>query len=273
MPTRPGPVDPAMTIPVEPGTERPRIARLYDYLLGGPHNFAADREFARRLLRAEPNVRYIVAENRSFLGRAVKYLLSEGIGQFIDLGSGIPAHDNVHEIAQKIDPEARVVYVDNDPVVVAHGKHILRDNTAAAVIEADLTDPGFVVGHPDVTRLIDFSKPVGLLMVAVLHFVPDSDDPAGAIGRFASALAPGSHVVISHTTHDAAPGVAAEFRELYKSTSAPMFTRTRAEIVRLLAGFDLVEPGLVYLPAWRPEGKPPDNPQLAWWYAGVGRKA
>jgi S-adenosyl methyltransferase len=269
---QPGAADQAMTLPVEPETERPRIARLYDYLLGGPHNFAADREFARRLLRAEPNVRYIVAENRAFLGRAVKYLLSAGIDQFIDLGSGIPAQDNVHEIAYQVDPEARVVYVDNDPIVVAHGRHVLRDNAAAAVIEADLTDPSFVTGHPDVTRLIDFSRPVGLLMVAVLHFVPDSDDPAGAVGRFASSMAPGSHMVISHTTHDAVPGVAAEFCELYKSTSAPMYTRTKAEILRLISDFELVEPGLVYLPSWRPEGKPPDNPQLAWWYAGVGRK-
>lgn len=254
-------------------TERPSVARLYDYFLGGTHNFAADRELARKLLRAAPNARYIVAENRAFLGRAVRFVVGEGVRQFIDLGSGIPTQENVHEIAQKDDAEARVVYVDNDPYAVAHSRHILGGNPTATVIRADLRDPDGVVGHPDVAGLIDFTKPVGLLMIAVLHFVPDSDDPAGVVASFASALAPGSYLAISHATHEAAPGAAAVVQDLYKNTTASAYTRTKVEIMRFFAGFDLVEPGLVYLPLWRPDGKQPMHPERAWFYAGVGRKS
>jgi hypothetical protein len=261
-----------MAFPADLDTERPRVARLYDYLLGGPHNFAVEREFARKLLAAEPNARYIVTENRAFLGRAVRYLLSAGIGQFIDLGSGIPTRENVHEIAQKADPESRVVYVDNDPVAVAHSRHILQDNADAAVIEADLRDPNSVIGHPDLVPLIDFREPIGLLAINVLQFVSDPDDPVGVVRTFADALAPGSHLAISHVTQEPAPVAAAQVQDLSKSTSAPIYARTRAEIMRLLRGFDLVEPGLVYVPLWRPDGKLPKNPERAWLYAGVGRK-
>ena len=253
-------------------TDRPNVARLYDYLLGGHHNFAADRELARKLLEAEPLAKYIVAENRAFLGRAVRYLIAAGIGQFIDLGSGIPTRENVHEIAQHGNPDARVVYVDNDPVAVAHSKHILRGNPLATVIRADMRDPDAVLGHPDVNALIDFSQPVGLLMITVLHFVPDSDDPAGVVGRFASALAPGSFLAISHATHEVSPGTAAQIQDLYKGTTATAHTRTNAEIMRFFAGFDPIEPGLVYLPLWRPDGAAPEHPEQAWFYAGVGRK-
>ena len=253
-------------------TDRPSVARLYDYFLGGHHNFAADRELARKLLEAEPLARYIVAENRAFLGRAVRFLLGAGVRQFVDLGSGIPTQENVHEIARRGDPGARVVYVDNDPVAVAHSKHLLADDPLTTVIKADLRDADAVLAHPDVTALVDFSQPVGLLMVTVLHFVPDSDDPAGIVGRFASALAPGSFLAISHATHEAAPGTAAQVQDLYESTSAAAHTRTHAEIARFFAGFDLVEPGLVYLPLWRPDGPPPEHPERAWFYAGVGRK-
>lgn len=263
---------PPTAFPEELDTDRPTVARLYDYLLGGQHNFAGDREFARKVLLAEPHAKYVVAENRAFLGRAIRYLLCEGIRQFIDLGCGIPTQENVHEIAQKFDPEARVVYVDNDPVAVGHSRQILRDGVGAAVIEADLRDPISIVGHPAVASLIDFSEPVGLLMVAVLQFVPDSDDPVGVVGRFASTVAPGSHVVMSHVTRDAAPEAAARVKDLYKSTSAPLYPRTRAEIMQFFAGLDLVEPGLVYLPSWRSD-EPAQNPELAWLYAGVGRKS
>ncbi len=252
--------------------DRPNVARLYDYFLGGHHNFAADRELAGKLLEAEPLARYIVAENRAFLGRAVRCLISAGIGQFVDLGSGIPTQENVHEIAQRGNPDARVVYVDNDPVAVAHSKHILRGNPLATALRADMRVPEAVLGHPDVSALIDFSQPVGLLMITVLHFVPDSDDPAGVVGRFASELAPGSFLAISHATHEAAPGSVAQVQDLYTSTTASAHTRTSAEIMRFFADFDLVEPGLVYMPLWRPDGAPPEHPERAWFYAGVGRK-
>jgi hypothetical protein len=252
-------------------TDRPSVARLYDFFLDGTRNFAVDRELARKLLAVEPNARQIVAENRAFLGRAVRFLLSAGIRQFIDLGSGIPTQENVHEIAQRGDPDARVVYVDNDPAAVAHSRRLLRGNLRATVIEADLRDPDAITGHPEVTGLIDFSRPVGLLMVAVLHFVPDSDDPAGVVGKFAAALAPGSYLAISHATHESAPGAAAQVEDLYRNTTAAARTRTGAEIMRFFEGLELVEPGLVYLPLWRPDGKPQKDPERAWFYAGVGR--
>jgi len=252
--------------------DRPSVARLYDFFLGGHHNFAADRELGRKLLAAEPNARHIVAENRAFLGRAVRFLLGCGISQFLDLGSGIPTQDNVHEIAQRGNPQARVVYVDNDPVAVAHSKQILSGNTLATVIREDLRRPEAVLTHPDVRSMLDFSQPVGLLMVTVLHFVPDSDDPASVVARYADGLAPGSALAISHATHEAAPGAAARVEELYTSTTAAAHTRSHAEILGLFDGFDLVDPGLVYLPLWHPDGPVPDHPERAWFYAGVGRK-
>ena len=260
--------------PVPDGIEedRPSVARLYDFFLGGHHNFAADRELGRKLLAAEPNARLIVRENRAFLGRAVKFMIGAGVRQFIDLGSGIPTQENVHEIAQGAAAEARVIYVDNDPVAVAHSRQILTGNPLAAVVGADLRQPEAVLAHPKVAELIEFGQPVGLLMVTVLHFVPDSDDPAGIVRRFAAALPAGSFLAISHATHEAAPGTAAQVQDLYRSTTASAHTRTHAEILRLFDGFDLVEPGLVYLPLWRPDGPVPERPEEAWFYAGVGRK-
>jgi hypothetical protein len=258
-----------------PGAEsdRPNVARLYDFFLGGHHNFAADREMARHLLAVEPNARYVVAQNRAFLGRAVRLLLASGVRQFLDLGSGIPAQDNVHEIAQRGDPGSRVVYVDNDPVAVAHSRQILAGNKRTTVIQEDLRRPEAVMAHPEATRLLDFSEPVGVLMVTILHFIPDADDPAGVVGRLTGRLVPGSHLVISHATHEAAPDTAAEVAKLYASTSAAAHARSRQEILRFFGGFDLVEPGLVHQPRWRPEvASVPDHQERVWFYAGVGRK-
>lgn len=253
-------------------TDRPSVARLYDFFLGGNHNYAADRELGRKLLQAEPNARHIVRENREFLGRAVSYLTQAGIQQFIDLGSGIPTQENVHEIAQRGDSEARVIYVDNDPGVIAHSRHLLRGNPLASIIGADLRNPAAIVGHPEVGRLIDFSQPIGLLMVTVLHFVPDSQDPYGIVARFAEELAPGSFLAISHATRDSSPDTAGRVEELYQNAATSAHTRTAEEIGRFFDGFEMVEPGLVYLPQWRQDGQVPDHPELAWFYAGVGRK-
>jgi hypothetical protein len=253
-------------------TDRPSVARLYDFFLGGHHNYAADRELGRRLLAAEPNARMIVRENREFLGRAVNYLIDAGVRQFLDLGSGIPTQENVHEIAQRSDPEARVVYVDNDRGVVAHSKHLLRGNPLASVINADLRDPGAVLRHPEVRRLIDFSEPVGLLMVTVLHFVPDGDDPAGLVSRFAAALPPGSYLVISHATAESSPDSAAKVEDLYANATSSAHTRSREEISGFFTGFELLPPGLVYMALWRHDGQVPADPEKAWFYAGVGRK-
>jgi len=253
-------------------TDKPSVARLYDFFLGGHHNYAADRELGRRILQVEPNARYIVTENREFLGRAVSYLTQVGIQQFIDLGSGIPTQENVHEIAQRGNSEARVIYVDNDAGVIAHSRHLLRGNPLVSIIKADLRNPAAVVTHPEVGRLIDFSQPVGLLMVTVLHFVPDHEDPYGIVARFAEALAPGSFLAISHATRDSSPDTATKVEELYKHAATSAHTRTAEEIGRFFTGFELVEPGLVYLPLWRYEGQEPDHPERAWFYAGVGRK-
>jgi S-adenosyl methyltransferase len=260
-------------VPGAIAADQPSVARLYDFFLGGHHNFAADREMGRRLLEAEPDARYIVQQNRAFLGRAVRFLLAQGVRQFLDLGSGIPTQENVHEIAQRGDPASRVVYVDRDPVAVAHSRQILSGNERAIVIEEDLRRPEAILGHPEVTRLLDFGQPVGTLMVTILHFLPDSDDPAGVVARLTRNLAAGSHLVISHATHEAAPAAAARVEELYASTSAAAHTRSHEEILRFFSGFDLVEPGLVYLPLWRPEvSGAADHPERAWFYAGVGRK-
>ncbi len=253
-------------------TDRPSVARLYDFFLGGNHNYAADRELGRRLLEAEPNARFIVTENRAFLGRAVRFMIDAGIRQFIDLGSGIPTQENVHEIAHRYDPEARVIYVDNDPGVVAHSKHLLRGDPLVTVINADLRQPETVVRHPEVRRLIDLDQPVGLLMITVLHFIPDSAGPHDIVGRFGQALAPGSYLAITHATHDAAPERAAEVVELYKNAASSAYTRSYSEISRFFEGFELAGPGLVYMPAWRLDGVVPADPERAWFFAGVGRK-
>jgi SAM-dependent methyltransferase len=259
-------------VPEGVDVERPSAARLYDYLLGGRHNFAADRDMARRVIGAEPNARLIVQENRAFLRRAVRYLVAEGVRQFLDLGSGIPTQDNVHEIAQRLAPGSRVVYVDHDPVAVAHSAQILADNPDAGAVLEDLRRPEAVLAHPTVGSLLDFSRPVGLLMVAVLHFVPDEDEPLSTVVRYREALAPGSHLVLSHGTYEAAPQNSAEVERLYSATSSSAHVRSLEDITRFFTGFDLAEPGIVYVPEWRPErSEPLENPERAWFYAGVGR--
>lgn len=253
-------------------TDQPSVARLYDFFLGGHHNYATDRDLGRKLLQAEPNARYIVTENREFLGRAVRYLIDADVSQFIDLGSGIPAQENVHEIAQRGNSEARVVYVDNDSGVVAHSKHLLRGNPLASVINADMRDPAAVLRHPEVRRLIDLGRPVGLLMITVLHFIPDDEDPFAAVAKFAGAVPPGSYLAISHATAEAAPDTVAKVENLYKKATRNVCPRPADQIRRFFDGFELVEPGLVYVPSWRHDGKVPEHPERAWFYAGVGRK-
>jgi S-adenosyl methyltransferase len=264
----------AEAVPEGVDTDRPSVARLYDFLLGGHHNFASDRELARQLLDAEPNARYIVAENRAFLGRAVRFMVSAGIRQFIDLGSGIPTQDNVHEIAQRGDPAARVMYVDSDPVAIAHSRQILRRNEHTAAIRLDLREPEAVMSHPDVRGLIDFSQPVGLLMLMVLHFVLDNDEPHGIVARYVDSLPPGSYLAVSHGTYEPTNKSIAEAEQVYKNAKGTtgLQIRTRAEILRFFDGAELVEPGLVFLPQWRPDAGTPEFPERAWVYAGVGRK-
>lgn len=232
----------------------PNIARMYDYYLGGKDNYEADRAAAAQVIAAFPDVRVAVRENRAFLARAVRFLAAEaGIRQFIDIGTGLPTQNNVHEIAFDAAPDARVVYIDYDPVVVAHGQMILSSATSAAFIEGDIRRPGEILGNAELRSLIDFDEPVALLMVAILNFVADEEDPAGIIGRFRAAVAPGSYLVISHGASEERPATAQSVVNIYQEATARAVLRTREEILPLFAGSELLEPGLVYASQWRPD--------------------
>jgi hypothetical protein len=256
--------------------DRPSAARVYDFYLGGFHNFEVDREMGRQAVRMWPELPEIMQANRGFLRRAVQHLAGLGIRQFLDLGSGIPTVGNVHEVAQRAAEDVKVVYVDNDPVAVDHSRAILAGDPRTAVVEADLRDPDSVLADPAVGKLLDLDQPVAVLMVAVLHFVGDDADPAGIVGRFRDATVPGSHLVLSHATAGAdraAEDRAAEHRGLYRQTATPMTMRDQDQVAALFAGYELIEPGVVYLPEWRPEpGPPEDRPERFTGVAGVGRK-
>lgn len=255
-------------------------ARAYDYMLGGHHNFAADREFAEQVMRLAPDAVAVARLNRAWLGRMVRYLLDQGVRQFLDLGSGIPTVGNTHQIAQAAGIEARTVYVDREGVAYHHAQQLLaREGAAdrAGIIQTDLRDVAGVVGHPEVERLLDFSRPVGLLFVSVLPYVSDEDDPVGIISAYLDALVPGSFLAVSTITQDGSSlgerAQNAAARELYDQAREPVFTRTWEEIHAWFARTDLVAPGLVELPDWRPD--PEEQPvvgaarKLA--YGGVGR--
>jgi hypothetical protein len=247
---------------------------VYDYYLGGSHNFAVDREMARKAIEMWPDVPTIIRANRAFLSRAVRYMVHQGIRQFLDLGSGIPTVGNVHEIAQSEEPETRVVYVDIDPVAVAHARMILSENESASVIQGDLRRPETILGHPDLLNVLDLDEPVGVLMIAVLHFVPDADDPAAIVAGYRRALALDSYLAISHASDDdQPPQLTADHRALYAQTPTPMCMRPHAEISRILGGWQLVDPGLVRIPLWHPDPGEnlPSDPNMFAGYAAVGR--
>lgn len=254
--------------------ERPSQARIYDYLLGGSLNFAADREAAGQLIAMVPDAPLVAQANRAFLRRAVRFLGDAGVRQFLDIGSGVPTRGNVHEIAQRVAPESRVVYVDIDPVAVAHSQQILAGIDRTTTIQEDARHPERILDHPDVRGLLNLTRPVAVLMVSVLHFVPDSDDPAGILAKLRDAVAPGSYLVLSHVTLsgrlDGTPGVTANSRPS-ENFAQP---RSRAEVERFFAGFELVEPGLVPVEQWRPQapGRFGESRALSCMHAAVGRK-
>ncbi|HEX9338637.1 MAG TPA: SAM-dependent methyltransferase [Pseudonocardiaceae bacterium] len=252
---------------------RPNAARMYDYMLGGSLNFAVDREAADAMLAAAGSSMAPARLNRSFLRRAVQYMADDGIDQFLDLGSGIPTVGNVHEIAYAANPASRVVYVDVEPVAVAHARHLLADNDNAAILHADLRDVDGVLNHPDTRRLIDFSRPVGLLLMAILHFIPEADDPAGVVAAYrAATMRPGSYLALSHfSLNDNA--LAGRGAAHYERTATPVVGRTRDEILAYFDGLELVPPGLVWTSQWRPDGADPipRSPQDARIYAALGR--
>ncbi|MFD9323315.1 SAM-dependent methyltransferase [Streptomyces sp. NPDC060053] len=255
----------------------PSVSRIYDHYLGGSHNFEVDREAARKAMEFMPGLPKISQANRAFMRRAVRYAADEGVTQFLDIGSGIPTFGNVHEVAQAVSPGARVVYVDHDPVAVAHSQAVLAGNADADVVAADLRKPREILSSPQVTQLIDLDRPVALLLVAVLHFVEDADDPFAAVAELTAALAPGSLLLLTHASYEGIPlppERAGGAVDVYKDIRNPLIMRSRDEIARFFEGYDMVEPGLVPMPHWRPDAAPEDeDPWALSGFAGVGRTA
>jgi hypothetical protein len=253
---------------IDPGVAT--AARMYDYWLGGHDNFAADRIAALKISDHSPEAPLLAMENRKFLGRSVRFLAAEaGIRQFLDLGTGLPTKGNVHQVAQEFTPGAHVVYVDNDPMVLAHSR-ALKTGEGTAVIQADLRDPSTILGHPDTRRLIDCTQPLAILFVSVLHFVSDPEAHE-VVATFISAAVPGSYLVLSHVT-DPDPRLAAEGTAVYASTANPISMRSREEILGFFDGVEILEPGLVPVQQWRPIGPASAVPGNAWMIGALGRK-
>lgn len=262
---------PSMNVP----DDAPSAARIYDYLLGGFYNFEVDRAVAQKITEALPDMPLFMRANRAFLRRVVRFLAEQGIDQFLDLGSGIPTVGNVHEVAQQANPSACVVYVDNEPVAVNHSRTILEGNSKATVIQADIRQPEVILGHPETRRLLDFNRPTAVLLLSVLLFLAD-EEAYRAVRYVRDALVPDSYIAISHPTDDKTPPEQTErAKKLYAAIGAPVRVRSYNEVERFFDGLELIEPGLVHIPLWRPEG-PDDlflrNPELSGYYAGVGRK-
>jgi S-adenosyl methyltransferase len=239
----------------------PSPARIYDYYLGGKDNFPADREAAEQVLSVVPFGREVARANRQFLARAVMFMARSGIGQFIDLGTGLPTRPNVHEVARSVHPDARVLYVDNDPMVCAHARALLATSDGIAAIQGDIRAPQTILSDPVTHTLIDFTQPVGVLFVAVLHFLTDDDQPGEQVAAFRWRMASGSMLAVSHITSDGTlPEVRATIQDVYARASAPAVFRTRKQIECFFGGLDLVEPGLADVGAWRSLRRSPPAP-------------
>ncbi|MFG2089337.1 MULTISPECIES: SAM-dependent methyltransferase [unclassified Spirillospora] len=253
----------------------PNGARIYDYMLGGKDNYLADRRVGEEMVKANPTAPLTARANREFLGRAVRFLAAEqGIRQFIDIGTGLPTQQNVHQAAHAVAPDSRVVYVDYDPVVVAHARALLSTADTVRVAEHDLRRPEEILADPEVLDLIDFSEPVAVLLVAILHFVGPDDDPHGIVARLRAAMAPGSHLVLSHTASESPGEVMEAAKRGFRASGAPLTPRTRAGIGEFFDGFDLLDPGLVDVREWRSGsgGGAAVLPELPWTIVGgVGR--
>ncbi|MFD9893477.1 SAM-dependent methyltransferase [Amycolatopsis sp. NPDC059027] len=264
---------------VPPGidTTTPSGSRTYDYLLGGAHNFQADRDAAAMAERIMPGIRDVARVNRAFLGRVVRALMELGVRQFLDIGSGIPTVGNVHQVAEGIDPRCRVVYVDRDPIAVAHSEILLRDNENAAIVHADFTDPDGIFDSPQARRLLRMDEPIGLLMVALLHWIPDESDPQALLARYRRRIPAGSYLAISHLVSaqdsDRINSAVGTFNRARGHDQAT--TRGYHQVEAMFGDFAMIEPGLVGCALWRPGGRgdvsddPHANAQL---YGGVARK-
>lgn len=258
-------------------TSKPHTARMYDYYLGGKDHFAVDRETAVKAMESWRGVRAAVRENRAFLGRAVRYLVAEaGIRQFLDIGTGLPSANNVHEVAQAIAPDCRVVYVDNDPIVLAHARVLLTGSPQGrtAYIEADLRQPEGILADAAVRETLDFSEPVALILVAILHFLTDEENPAGIISTLLDALPSGSCLVASHVTAELDPEGVGGLVRAYRAGGVTGRPRSVDDFTELaFKGLTMVDPGVVLVSEWRPEGSGPRPlPAEVSWYGGIGRK-
>src|SRR5580658_4508976 len=231
----------------------PSSARIYDYFLGGKNNYAADRDAGDQITARLPNIREAAQVNRAFVRRVVRYLVNQaGLRQLIDIGTGMPTPENVHEVAVAANPAARVVYVDHDPVVLTHARNMLQGTPNAVIIGHDMRAPADLLADPELRRLIDFAEPVGVLLVSVLHFLADTDDPTAIIGELLAPFPAGSYVALTHVTADATAQVRAAAR-VYDAATTRMFVRSREEVLALVPGLEVVKPGLVWTPQWRPE--------------------
>ncbi|WP_406207511.1 SAM-dependent methyltransferase [Kitasatospora sp. NBC_01560] len=256
-------------------TSAPHSARVYDYWLGGKTNFPPDRAMGQAIEEAVPSVKAMAKENRAFQGRAVRYLAEQqGIRQFLDLGTGIPTSPNTHEIAEAVSPGTRVVYVDNDPIVLAHARALMVSTPASRTtyIHADLGKPDELLTDPALTSTLDLGRPVGLLMIAVLMLVADEDDPWGKVAALRDALPAGSCLALTHPTQDFDPESVAKVAEAARAGGMTLVPRTREEVARFFDGWELIEPGVAPVMAWRPDGEPPADPHAAYYWGGVARK-
>jgi SAM-dependent methyltransferase len=264
-----------------PGSGRPlaayasvaHVARVYDYLLGGKDNFAADREAAEQAIRINPDIVSTARANRAFLARTTGYLVTQaGIRQFLDIGTGMPTNNNIHEVAQSIAPESRIVYVDHDPIVLTHARALLTSAPEGATdyLEADLREPGKILA--EAARTLDFSRPVAIMLISILHLILDRDDPYDLVSQLVNVVVPGSYVVISHAASDGDTGamisMANRLNELMAQQAVP---RTHREVAAFFAGLDLLEPGLVRIPEWRPASVS-DSAARAQMWGAVARK-
>jgi S-adenosyl methyltransferase len=260
-------------IPPDIDLDVPSAARVYDVFLDGGHNFAADRAFAAKAKQVFPGVDKACRANRAFMWRLVRYLVEHGVRQYLDIGSGIPTAGNVHEIAQTIDPDCRVVYVDNEPVAVTHSELLLANNSNATILQADMREPDSILNSLVTRGMLDFDQPIALFMLAMVHFVPDEDDPAGLVAQYRQALPAGSYLGITHATAQARPDEMRALERLYATSSNPAVARSISWISGLFGDFDLVPPGAVYAPDWHPAPEQTlSHPEHYIFFGGLARK-
>jgi hypothetical protein len=252
----------------------PSSARIYDYFLGGKDNYPADRKAAEVIAGYLPGIREAAQINRAFVGRAVRFLVGEaGVTQLLDIGAGLPTQRSVHEVAAEVDRGTRVVYVDHDPVVLAHARDLLSAEPCAEILQHDMRQPEEILADPELRALIDFGQPVGILLVSMLHFLSDADTPASIISRLLAPFPSGSYVALTHGTADVAPRVSDAAR-VYDEATTRMYIRSRENVLKLVSGLEMVEPGLVWTPEWRPDPNDliPPVPSDSYYYAVVARK-